>query len=147
MIKLGSIITIILLLIVAIVEFGVDQKTPNHLIAEKHIGKCEAIEFLKEEVFQSSNQTTIFFKCKGVQGPIEVLFIISNNEIEKLLILKSNEGIDKLALNNTEFLKAFQQNMLDLPIDVDAVSGATISSQIIIDEMNKHVKEWNKKDD
>ncbi len=145
--KLATSITVVLLLLAAIVEWVVDQKSPNHIIAEKHIGECEAIKFPEADAFQSSNKTAIIFKCKGAQGPIEGLFVISKNEIEKLQILKSNEGTDKLALTNAEFLKSFQKNVLDLPIDVDAVAGATISSQIIIDEMNKHVKEWNKKDD
>ncbi len=145
--KLATSITVALLLFATIIEWGVDQKTPNHIIAEKHIGKCEAVNFLSADAFQSSSKTAILFKCKGFQGPIEALLIISNNEIEKLLILKSNEGLDKLALNNSKFLKAFQQNVLDLPIGVDAVAGATISSQLVIDEVNRYINEWNKKDD
>ncbi len=142
--KLATSISILLLLVAAIVEWGVDQKSAYQIIAEEHIGTCEATEFLGAKAFQSSNKTAIFFKCTGFQGSIEGLFVISNNEIEKLMILKSNESLDKSALNYYNFLKSFEQNIEDLPIDVDAVSGATISSQIIIDEMNQIIKEWNK---
>ncbi len=145
--KLATIITAAILLLAVIVEWGVAQKTQKHIIAEKYIGKCEAVNFPRENAFQSSSKTALFFKCKGFQGPIEGLYIISNNEIEQLLILKSNEGFDKLVLNNPKFLNSFKRNVLDLPFDVDAVAGATISSQIVIDEVNRQIKEWNKKDD
>ena len=125
----------------------VDQKSVHQIIAEKHIGECEAVEFLGAEAFQSSDKTAIVFESEGFQGPIEALFVMSNNEIEKLVILKSNEGLNKSALDNDNFLKSFEQNVENLPLDVDAVSGATISSQIVIDEMNQIIKEWNKKND
>lgn len=145
--KFAQSITIILLLVAALVEWVANQKNANHILAEKHIGKCEAVQFPGADAFQSSNKTAIIFKSDGFQGPIEAMFVLSNNTIEKLVILKSNEGLDKSALNNPEFLKSFEQNAQDLPLDVDAVSGATISSQIVIDAMNRCIKEWNKKND
>ena len=145
--KLSKSITVVLILLAILLEWIVEQKNINHSIAEKYIGQCVAIEFDGADAFQSASKTAILFKSKGFQGPIEALFIISDNEIEKLQILKSNEGLDKSALNSPKFLKSFELNVHDLPLDVDAVSGATISSQIIIDEMNRYIKEWNKKYD
>ncbi len=145
--KFARSITIILLLVAALVEWAVNQKNANHIISEKRIGKCETVQFPGADAFQSSSKTAIIFKCGGFQGPIKTLFVLSNDKIEKLEILKSSEGLDKSTLNNPDFLKSFEQNVQDLPLDVDAVSGATISSQIVIDEMNRHIKEWNKKND
>jgi len=145
--KFAKSITIILLLIAALVEWVANQKNANHIIAEKHIGKCKAVQFPGADAFHSFNKTAIIFECDGFHGPIEAMFVLSNNKIEKLVILNSSEGLDKSALNNPGFLKSFEQNVRDLPLDVDAVSGATISSQIVIDEMNRYIKEWNKKND
>ncbi len=142
--KLATCISILLLLMAATVEWAVDQKSAYHIVAEKHIGECEAVRFQGAEAFQSSDKTAIVFECQGFQGPIEALFVITNNKVDKMVILKSNEGLDKSALTSPSFLKSFQQKVEDLPLDVDAVSGATISSQIVIDEMNQIIKEWNK---
>ncbi len=139
--KLATGITILLLLIAAIVEGVVDQKSPYQIIAEKHIGDCEAVEFPGAEAFQSNDTTAIVFKREGFQGSIEALLVISNRKIEKLLILKSKEGLNKSVLNNDDFLQSFEQNIEDLPIEVDAVSGATVSSQIVIDEVNLIIEE------
>ncbi len=145
--KLATGISILLLLLAAIVEWVVDQKSAHQIIAEKHIGECEAVEFPGAEAFQSSDKTAIVFKSEGFQGPIEALFVISNNEIEKLVILKSNEGLNKSVLTNPNFLKSFEQNIENLPLDVDAISGATISSQIVIDDMNQIIEDWYKNND
>lgn len=145
--KSATSFTIGLLILAALVEWVVDQKNANHIIAEEYIGECIAVAFSGADAFQSSNKTAIVFKCPGFQGPIRALFIISNHEIEKLLILKSNEGLNKSALTNFEFLSSFEQNVKNLPLNIDAITGATISSQIIIDEMNRHIKEWNKNND
>ncbi len=145
--KLATIITVILLFMAAIVEWGLDQKDVNHSIAEKYIGKCEAMEFSGADAFQSSDKAAVIMQIEGFQGPIEAMFILSNNEIEQLIILKSFEGLDNTALNNDKFLQSFERNVMDLPLDVDAISGATVSSQIVIDEMNRSLKEWNKKND
>jgi Na+-translocating ferredoxin:NAD+ oxidoreductase RnfG subunit len=147
LIKSGIYITIALLLLATIVEGVVDQKTANQIIAEKYIGECGAVAFTGADAFQSSDQIAIIFKIPGFQGPIEAMIILSNNEIEKLLILKSNEGLDKSALDNRDFLESFEQKVKDLPLEVDAIAGATITSQIVIDEMNRIIKEWNKKNE
>lgn len=145
--KLSTSITIGLLLLAVLVEGFVDQKTAGHLIAEQYIGECKAVDFSGAEAFQSTNKTAILFKSKGFQGPIEALIVISGNEVEKLEIIKSNEGLDKLALDSHDFLMSFENNTMDLPLDVNAVTGATISSQIVIDELNKTIKEWNNRND
>jgi len=141
--KLSTSITIGLMLLAVLVELMVDQKSAGQLIAEQYIGECKSVSFSKTTAFQSSNKTAIFFKFKGFQGPVEALLVITNKKIEKLVIIKSNEGLDKSALDDPNFLKSFEQNLLDKPIIVDAVSGATISSQLIIDKINKILKEWN----
>jgi Na+-translocating ferredoxin:NAD+ oxidoreductase RnfG subunit len=147
MLKITTSCTIVLLLVAVLVEWLVEQKTQHHIIAEKYIGTCVSVEFSGADAFQSTNKTAIIFKCEGFHGSIKALFIISGDKIEKLQLLKSNEGIDKSVLENRHFLKSFQRNIEDLPMDVDAITGATISSQIVIDEMNRHIKEWNKKND
>ena len=147
MVKLTKSGTIVLLLLAILVEWVVDQKIPRHIIAEKYIGKCKAIEFSGADAFQSDNKTAIIFSCEGFQGSIEALFVISNDKVEKLYFLKSNEGLDRSVLKNLDFLKSFERNINDVPFDVDAITGATVSSQIVIDEMNLRIKEWNKKND
>lgn len=147
MMKLTTTITIVFLLLAVLCEWLIDQKTPYHMIAENHIGKCETIEFSGADAFQSDNKTAIIFTCKGFQGSIKALVLVSSDEIEKVHVLKSNEGLNKSVLENLNFLKSFERNIHDLPLDVDAITGATISSQIVIDEMNRHIKEWNKKND
>ena len=144
--KIATGISISLLLLAALVEWTVDQNSASHIIAEKYIGECEAVKFPGVDAFQAADKTAIIFESEGFHGPIVALIVISNNEIEKLVILRSNGGLDRSALNDPGFLKSFQQNVEDLPLDVDAVSGATISSQIVIDEMNRIIKEWNTKD-
>lgn len=147
MLKLKTSSTIVFLLLAVLVEWMIVQKTPHHIVAEKYIGTCEAIKFSGADAFQSSNKTAIIFECKGFQGSIKALVVISSDEIEKIHILKSYEGLDKSVLENSNFLKSFERDIQDIPFDVDAITGATISSQIVIDEMNLHIKEWNKMND
>ncbi|MGL1887808.1 MAG: FMN-binding protein [Reichenbachiella sp.] len=145
--KSATIITLVFLLLAALAEWVVDQKSTNHVIAETYIGECKTVTFPGADAFQSSTKTAILFRSKGFQGPIETLIVISDDAIEKVVMLKSNEGLDKSVLNDPDFLASFKRSIHDLPIDVDAVSSATISSQIVIDEMNRHIKEWNKRND
>ncbi len=145
--KIATITTVIVLMMAAIVEWRIDQRDVNHILAERYIGKCEPITFPGAKAFQSSDKTAVIFTQEGFQGTIEGLFVLSNNEIEQLVILKSFEGLDNTVLSNAKFLQSFERNVMDLPLDIDAISGATISSQIVIDEMNRCLKEWNKKND
>lgn len=144
--KLISGITISLVLLAGSIEWIVDQKSAGHISAEKHIGDCRAIEFSGVEAFRSSDKTAVIFKSDGVQGPIEALFVLSNDSIELLEILRSNEGLNRSALNDPHFLRSFQKNLQDLPLKIDAVTGATISSQIVIDEINRIIKDRYEED-
>jgi len=144
--KLVSGITISLVLLAGSIEWMVDQKSVGHISAEKHIGDCRAIEFSGAEAFRSSDKTAVIIKAEGVQGPIEALFVLSNDSIELFEILRSNEGLNRSALNDPHFLRSFQQDLKDLPLKVDAVTGATISSQMIIDELNRIIKDRYEKD-
>ncbi len=140
----STIITIGLFLIAAIAESVVDGKSAHHLLAEKTIGPCNVVSFSETKAYQGSDRTAIVIECAGAQGRIEGLLILSENEIEELVILRSREGLNRSALKDPEFQRSFQQNIDELPLEVDAVSGATVSSQIVIDEVNRCVKEWKK---
>lgn len=76
------------------------------------------------------------FECEGAQGPIHGVIVVDGEAIEEVRILSSKEGLDRRALRDSAFLESFRGKPIAEPIAVDTISGATISSQAVIDIVN-----------
>ena len=138
----STIITAAFFIFAFCLDIAVDQKDADHILAESLIGPAHRIDLSGTSAFHSEKQAVLYFSFQGMQGPVRGLMIVSNNQIKKITIIESREGINHVALKNRKFLDIFHQHSIDMPIEVDAISGATVSSQLLKEAINTRLKEW-----
>ena len=95
-------------------------------------------------MFFADSAAVLFFEREGMQGPIHGVIVVQDGVVKKLILLDAREGHDHRVLNSTDFLNAFSDQPAKPPIIVDAISGATISSQAVSDAVNARLSQWVK---
>jgi NosR/NirI family transcriptional regulator, nitrous oxide reductase regulator len=114
------------------------------LIHEGGIFKKKENPFLYHEIYKNNELTGYFFNtkdaapgAKGYGGPIEIIvWIDKNGSVKNLKILNHNESPDYAAdIVKDKFLNQFKGKVLNDDFiagkDIDAVTGATISSRSV----------------
>ena len=94
--------------------------------------------------FQAGSRAALFFERRGMQGLIRGVVVVEGDQVVDLLILQSREGLDHNALDSPGFRSSFRHRPAKPPLIVDAVSGATISSQAVTDAVNVRLAQWVK---
>jgi hypothetical protein len=92
--------------------------------------------------FRSGDRAVLFFDQVGVQGPIRGAIVIDADRITRLVLLRSSEGLDHTALSGGSIQESFRGQTAKPPLIVEAVSGATISSQKLTDAVSARLKLW-----
>ena len=93
----------------------------------------------KEDGMTVVNTTTIAKDVEGYNGPVPVKIYIKKNKVEKIEVLKNQEGpkylnqVKKQLLNAWDGLTVKQAKAKQ----VDAVTGATYTSKAFIENVNK----------
>ena len=93
----------------------------------------------KEDGVFIVNTTTIANDVEGYNGPVPVKIYIKKNKVQKIEVLKNQEGpkymnmVKKQLLNAWDGLTVKQAKAKQ----VDAVTGATFTSKALIENVNK----------
>jgi len=138
-------ITVGLLAIALAVHVLLPRADSRHALAHKHLGEnAQRIAGTGSPIYRAGNRAMLFFDTEGAQGPIRGAIIIDNESVDKVLLLQSREGIDRTALNSQKLLDSFHGRSTQGTLVVDVVSGATVSSRILITEVNRQLVRWRK---
>jgi hypothetical protein len=142
-------LTAVMLIAVFLMALGRTQSETDRELAEKLLESAEVQQVQLSAagdppVFQTGSRAALFFERKGMQSLIRGVIVIENDRVIDLVILQSHEGLDHDALDAPSFRAAYRNKPAKPPLIVDAVSGATISSQAVTDAVNARLVQWTK---
>ena len=92
------------------------------------------------------NTTTIAKGVEGYNGPVPVKIYIRKNKVEKIEVLKNQEGPKYLNKVKKELLNAWDGLTVKeaKAKQVDAVTGATFTSKALIENVNQGLEYYQK---
>ena len=109
-------------------------------------GKKDSSVITKEDGATVVNTTTICKDVEGYAGPVPVKIYIKKNKVEKVEVLKNDEG--------PKYMNAVKKKLLDawngLTVkeaskkQVDAVTGATFTSKALVENVQKGLDYYQK---
>ena len=100
----------------------------------------------KENGTDIVNTTTLAKDVEGYNGTVPVKIYIKKNKIEKIEVLKNQETPKYLAMVKKSLLNAWDGLTVKAAKakKVDAVTGATFTSQALIENVNKGLDHYQK---
>ncbi|MCB9564455.1 MAG: FMN-binding protein [Kofleriaceae bacterium] len=87
-------------------------------------------------------RTTLPFRGRGVQGPIDGVVTVEADRIVDVTVTHSDEGVDRRALAPDRIGDRFRGRPARPPLAVDAISGATISTERLIEAVEQRLARW-----
>jgi len=96
--------------------------------------KKDSSAITKENGVYVVNTTTLCKSVEGYNGPVPVKIYIRKNKVEKIEVLKSQEGPKYVAMVKKKILHAWDGLTVKKALEqqVDAVTGATFTSEALI---------------
>ena len=141
-----DILSIVLFLSAIILSFTVSPKNEEQQLAEKLLGQVVRIPIESPDAYQSGDNAILFFRYKGFQGQVHGALVVKKDHLEEVVILKGREGVNNDIFQSKGLLEDFRHHPVYTPIVVDAVSGATVTCQKLIDIVNQRLHQWKEYD-
>ena len=119
-----------------------DRELVENLLQSADIQQVQLSEDAGPPAFFAGSRAALFFQRNGMQGLIRGVIVVEDNRVVDLRVLESREGLDHDALDSPDFCTSFRDKPAKPPLVVDAISGATISSQALTDAVNARLAQW-----
>lgn len=116
-----------------------------HRRAQSILGEgMEVIQAPSGKIYLNRSKAVLFFTGQGMRAPIRGWLIIDRKEgnIKEVHLETNIEGIDRQLAGMRPLLDQFLGRDVDTPVLVDVVTGASISSQSVIDGVNSALAVW-----
>jgi Na+-translocating ferredoxin:NAD+ oxidoreductase RnfG subunit len=111
--------------------------------SEQLLGHAAArVELETGAAFTAGPRVALPFAAVGRQGEIRGVVVLDGGRIERVVVTDQREGTDLRAMARPEWLARFSGRRIDAPVVVDAVSGATLSSRVVVDIVNERLRAW-----
>lgn len=118
---------------------------PDRALAMQLLGEdVTRVELPGAPAFQAGDRGLVFFERRGQQGPIRGALLLDRGRVERLLVLSHREGIDLAALDDPGWQRRFVDRRTDVKLVAEPVSGASISSQAVVEIVNERLVEWRR---
>ncbi|MEW5847419.1 MAG: FMN-binding protein [Myxococcota bacterium] len=125
-----------------VVEWVVQPPEPERALAEQVLGPVQRLPMPGAPAFQAGNAVMLFFDETGVQGPLRGAVVVDGGSIRSVIILDARDGPDRQVIQRSGLADRFRGLPARPPVVVDAISGASASSQKVIAAVNRRLKEW-----
>jgi len=102
----------------------------------------ERIDLESGPAFRAGPRWLLFFDKQGNVGPIRGAILIADENIQELHLFEAHEGISQTAFADPTLAHSLVGQPAKAPVEVDVITGATISSQILIDAINESLIQW-----
>ncbi|MEK7468682.1 MAG: FMN-binding protein [Planctomycetota bacterium] len=135
--------TAVLLAAAAAVAFALRPADPDRALAERLIGPAARVPGGGPPAFHNGRKAVLFFERPGVQGLIRGAVVLEGDAVADVLVLTSTEGHDGRVLQSPGFLASFRGRPARPPVVVDSVTGASVSSRLLIDAVNDRLRWWS----
>lgn len=119
-----------------------DRQVAQELLGSRSIAEVRIPGDPECSAYRVGPNAAVFFEQQGMQGLIRGVILVNGDRIVDLRILQSREGLTHDALELPGFAASLRGRRAKPPITVDAVSGATISSQAVADGINATLARW-----
>lgn len=141
--KLDSKWTVILLVVALLLDLVWSQPEPERQLAQQLLGAdAVRLELETGPAFQLQDRWLLFFEKRGKIGPIRGAVLIEDDRIRELILIEANEGVDRSAFSDGTIANSLIEQAARAPVAAQVVTGATISSQYLIDAINECLLEW-----
>jgi hypothetical protein len=136
-------ITAAILIAALVLDLAWPRPDLNRRLAAHLLGADgQRVELKIGSAFRVGARWALFFEGKGKVGPFRGVILIEDDRVRDLQLLETHEGIDHRAFSNPILAQSLVDQPAKAPVEVEVVSGATISSQLLIDAVNSSLKEW-----
>ena len=136
-------ITVGILLVALMLELAWSRPDPEQQLALRLLGASgQRVELENGPAFRVGARWLLFFERSGKVGPIRGAISIEDDRIRELHLFEAREGIDHSAFPNRPMARSLIDQPARAPVEVEVVSGATISSQLLIDAVNASLEQW-----
>ncbi len=136
-------ITAGILLVALVLELAWSRPDPAQQLALRLLGaEGQRIELENGPAFRVGARWLLFFECQGKVGPIRGAIGVEDDLVRELHLFEVREGIDHSAYPDRAMSHSLMDQPARAPLEVEVVSGATISSQLLIDAVNTSLKQW-----
>ena len=116
---------------------------PAQQLALRLLGaEGQRVELEGGPAFRVGARWLLFFERQGKAGPIRGAISIEDERIRELHLFETREGTDHNAFPNQAMARSLIDQPARAPVEVEVVSGATISSQLLIDAVNTSLGQW-----
>lgn len=139
----GHLVTSALLVGALLLDLTWSRPDPERQLAQRLLGADGLrTELGSGPAFRVDGRWLLFFDRPGKVGPIRGAILIDDDRIRELLLFEAREGVDHGALSDPALARSLVDQPARAPVEVDVVSGATISSQLLVDAVNACLQEW-----
>ncbi len=136
-------ITAGILLAALVLDLTWPRPDPAQQLALRLLGaEGQRVELESGPAFRVGARWLLFFERQGKVGPIRGAISIEDDRIRELYLFEAREGIDHSAFPNRAMARSLIDQPARAPVEVEVVSGATISSQLLIDVVNTSLEQW-----
>jgi hypothetical protein len=136
-------ITAGILLVALMLELAWSRPDPAQQLALRLLGASgQRIELENGPAFRVGARWLLFFERPGKVGPIRGAISVEDDRVRELHLFETREGIDHGAFPDSLMAGWLVDQPARAPVEVEVVSGATISSQLLIDVVNTSLEQW-----
>ncbi|MDP6615741.1 MAG: FMN-binding protein [Gammaproteobacteria bacterium] len=135
--------TVAVLLAALLLDLAWSAPDRHRQMAQRVLGADgERIELESGPAFRVGPNWLLFFDYQGNVGPIRGAVLIEDDTIRELHLFEVREGINQNAFSDPTLAQSLAGQPAKAPVEVDVVSGATISSQMLTDAINESLVQW-----
>ena len=102
----------------------------------------ERIELESGPAFRVGPRWLLFFDQQGNVGPIRGAVLIADDNIQELHLFEAHEGISRTAFSDPTLARSLVGQPARAPVEIDVITGATVSSQLLTDAINESLIQW-----
>jgi hypothetical protein len=141
--KRDRLITAALLACALLLDLAWSPPDPDRRTALNLLGADgQRVELESGPAFRVGPRWLLFFDRQGKVGPIRGAIMIEDERIRDLHLFEAREGIDHGAFSDLALARSLVDQPAKAPVEVDVISGATISSQLLTDAINSSLEQW-----
>jgi hypothetical protein len=135
--------TVALLAVALLLDLAWTPPDSHRQITQSLLGADgERIELESGPAFRVGPRWLLFFDKQGNVGPIRGAILIEDDNIKELHLFEAHEGISRNAFSDPTLARSLAGQPAKAPVEVNAISGATISSQMLTDAINESLIQW-----
>ncbi|MCP4048067.1 MAG: FMN-binding protein [Gammaproteobacteria bacterium] len=141
--KRDRLTTVAILAVILLLDLAWPAPDRERQITQSLLGADgERIELKTGPAFRVGSRWLLFFDHPGKVGPIRGAVLVEDDNIHSLHLFEAHEGINRDAFADPTLVQSLAGLPAKAPVEIDVITGATISSQMLADAVNETLVQW-----